>query len=272
MKRLLLPYVLYSLLNFALNVAKVVLLHNNINLIHNLMGIIVQMRGTEFSLGVWFLPLLFLSEALIYPLVLLKKWTQYIFMLVLLGIGFVYSAVIHQVLPWGLDVVPFASFFIWLGYQYKNAISVETIKVPKVLCSFICIVLLMVNIITGRWNNELIGYSVDMYVMRYGNPVLYLITAITGIGFILAICRNLINNLDLNALKYIGQNTLHIYGIHGLVIAIIRAVKEKVIGTNVFETIPEQLLISVAVLAISLCLIYWTRFVSRKVVNWRYQI
>ena len=42
-KRLLPPYILYSLLYFALNVAKVAVLHNNINLIHNLTGIIVQM-------------------------------------------------------------------------------------------------------------------------------------------------------------------------------------------------------------------------------------
>lgn len=107
-KKILLPYILYSLLYFSINVAKSILLDKNINLVHNFLGIFIQMRGTDYSVGLWFLPLLFLSEVFVYLIILQKRKIQILIAHLIIGIGFIYAWYIHKVLPWGIDAVPFA--------------------------------------------------------------------------------------------------------------------------------------------------------------------
>lgn len=62
---MLVPYFGYSVLNFLYNCLQVLVLHKGINLWKNILGIIVQLRGSEYSSGVWFLPLLFLGEEIL---------------------------------------------------------------------------------------------------------------------------------------------------------------------------------------------------------------
>lgn len=52
---------------------QVVLLHKDINLIKALIGIFVQLRGTEYTVGLWFLPLLFITEILVYLIAVQNK-------------------------------------------------------------------------------------------------------------------------------------------------------------------------------------------------------
>lgn len=52
---------------------QVVLLHKDINLIKALIGIFVQLRGIEYTVGLWFLPLLFITEILVYLIAVQNK-------------------------------------------------------------------------------------------------------------------------------------------------------------------------------------------------------
>ena len=268
-KKLLIPYLLYSFLYFLFNAAKVILLHKEINLLHNFLGILIQLRGTDFTVGVWFLPLLFLSEVVVYPLVLCRKRIQVPAFILLLTIGFIYANQVHQVLPWGLDAVPLSSFFIWMGYQYKG-MSLEWFRQKtKVVSILFCLGLLWANIVIGMWNDYRIGDSVDMNSMTYGNPILYVVAAVAGIGFTIILCRDLLDSFEIKPMKCIGQNTLHIYCIHGLVITFIREIREKLIGFGTFTTIVEQLLVSLLVMSICIGLIYCGRVLKSKMARVR---
>lgn len=118
-KRILIPYVGYSLLYLLYDLMQVVLLHKDINLIKTIMGIFVQLRGTEYTVGLWFLPLLFITEILVYLIALQNKNIQIVIMILIALIGFSYASIFKQVLPWGIDAVPIAAIFVWLGYIYK---------------------------------------------------------------------------------------------------------------------------------------------------------
>lgn len=264
-RKILLPYFLYSLMYWMFNAAKVIILHKDINLIHNLLGIIIQLRGTDFTVGVWFLPLLFLSEILVFPLLLQKKRVQIPSIMFLVVIGFIYAIQVHKVLPWGLDVVPFSAFFIWLGFQYKE-FWLNSLKNLSVFVLIpICLALLCINVLAGLWNDNIIGDSVDMYSMTYGNPCLYYIAAFAGIGLVLIVCKDLLDGFEINPMKCIGQNTLHIYCIHGLVISVFRAVTERLFSTYEFSTVLEQCFVSFVVILICLILIYFGKRIKKYI-------
>ena len=95
---------------------QVILLHKYINLVKSFIGIFIQIRGTEYTLGLWFLPLLFITEILEYLFVLQKDKIQIVIMMLIASIGFFYASIFKQVLPWGIDAVPIAMVFVWLGY------------------------------------------------------------------------------------------------------------------------------------------------------------
>lgn len=231
-------------------------------MLHNFLGILIQLRGTDFTVSVWFLPLLFLSEVLVYPLVQRRKRIQIPVFILLLTAGFIYANQVHQVLPWGFDVVPFSSFFIWIGYQYKGMLLGKAQAKTKIVSMLICLGLLCVNIAIGVWNDYQIGDSVDMYSMTYGNPILYITAAVTGIGFMVIICRDVLDSFEIKVMKHIGSITLHIYCIHGLVITIVREIIERLIGSGSFTTGMEQLLVCVMVMSICMGLIYCGRVIK----------
>ena len=105
-------YVGYSLLYLLYDLMQVVLLHKDINLIKALIGIFVQLRGTEYTVGLWFLPLLFITEILVYLIAVQNKKTQIVIMILIALIGFSYASIFKQVLPWGIDAVPIATIFV----------------------------------------------------------------------------------------------------------------------------------------------------------------
>lgn len=252
-KRLLIPYFCYSGVYLAFIVAKVFVLHKNINIAHAFLGVFLQIRGTEYSVGLWFLPLLFLSEIFVYTILNLSKRKQYFAFLMIIIIGFLFANNVNHVLPWGLDVVPISSLFIWIGYTFK---SNECCKKNAVMKYKIIVVgFLLINISMCLLNINVIGKGVDMYYMRYGNPIYYILASIFGILFIVFICKTWLDHINIFILQFIGQNTLHIYCIHGLIIAIIKEVREKICGTDIVFSVMEQMVIASITLLICLVII-----------------
>lgn len=61
---LLLPYLGYSVVTLGYDLLQKFIFGNEVDLLSKMIGIFVQLRGTEYSIGLWFLPLLFLTEVL----------------------------------------------------------------------------------------------------------------------------------------------------------------------------------------------------------------
>lgn len=251
------PYFGYSILYFLYDLMQVILLHKDINLVKAFIGIFIQLRGTEYTVGLWFLPLLFLTEILVYLIVLQNDKIQIVIMILIASIGFSYASVFKQVLPWGIDAVPIAAIFVWLGYIYKNKFIYQFGNLRKYVFFAIFPVLLL-SIFCCNCNITILGTSVDMHKMLYGNPLIYLLAAINGIIFVLLICKMFLDKWNICFLQFVGRNTLHIYCLHGLILPFLK--KSYQIFVNRIEIVDISVILQViiAIITMLICMmIIW---------------
>lgn len=253
-KRILIPYFGYLLLYFLYDFMQVILLHKDINLVKAFIGIFIQIRGTEYTLGLWFLPLLFITEILEYLFVLQKDKIQIVIMMLIASIGFFYASIFKQVLPWGIDAVPIAMVFVWLGYIYKNKFIFK-FEYLKRYGLFIILPVLLLSIFWCNCNVTILGTSVDMHKMLYGNPFIYLLAAIHGILFILLICQIIFDKRDIHFLQFIGGNTLHIYCLHGLILPFLKKGLEIFVNRIEIVNVSVFLQVIIAAVTIFICMI-----------------
>ncbi|HEY3432235.1 MAG TPA: acyltransferase family protein [Rhodocyclaceae bacterium] len=182
-RRLLLPYLLFSMLTYL----PWVLVTRN----HGAdaaLGVEAwrPLIGTLYGIGVdgwlqhnamlWFFPCLFVAH-LVFRVVheLVKGWTQYVMIAVLAGIGYLLSLVLTARLPWGVEIALIALPFYALGQVFAShnawlpraGLSTALLLLLFAALQFACIAL------NGR---------VDMNFISLGNPVLFYLGAVSGIG------------------------------------------------------------------------------------------
>lgn len=271
-KRMLIPYLLYSIIYLVYNFLSVVVLHKDYNLIKNMIGIFLQLRWSEYSLGLWFLPLLFLSEIIVAAVIRLQLSLQFLIIIILTASGFAYAQYVNTPLPWGADAALIVSLFIWLGYISRplifNLDVDETHLVlgkVRILCrrmdiygwigTVAILVLFLLNIFCNKVNMLLLSDCVDMHALRYGNPLLYILAAFSGIGFTLAACHWLLGNKRLGIMSFIGKNTLHIYCLHQLILAFMKKINESLVIEEYIGIVLTDLLMAMMTLALCCCII-----------------
>lgn len=270
---LLVPYLGYSVLNFLYNCLQVSILHKDINLWKNILGIIVQLRGSEYSLGVWFLPLLFLGEEIIALIMFACKKRiiyEYIMVMALTIGGYLYNYYCGSILPWGIDVIHVVVLFLFIGTQLGMKFDYTLRKKVGNIYMFLSMVL-AVNCLTAYMNYKLINANVDLYTETFGNYPLYIIAAISGVVFVLGISV-LMNNLNSRVLSYVGKNTLHIYGMHALIIGVLKKVLEsKVNALSGNEMIIIVIFMTVVTLLACLLAIFTMKKVWRFICQAKYR-
>ena len=170
--------------------------------------------------SLWFLPTLFLSSIAMDLILFLfsRKKSLSNKKLLLIPLFFLIALAIPQDfstenpgIPFGLNILPMALFFMLLGYffqAYKTKISKI---VPKLLRPIICILCLFLLIFFGL-NNHGTNY-VLMAENRYGNLLCFFIAAISGIVASTIISLFIAKKLK-HASKFlalVGNNTLVIF-------------------------------------------------------------
>ncbi|MDO4557333.1 MAG: hypothetical protein Q4B70_19640, partial [Lachnospiraceae bacterium] len=234
-------------LYFAYKYAQVIILHENSNLLKNLLGVIIQIRGTEYSLGLWFLPLLFITELIVALILRIHASFQLPAVLFTTTIGFVYVKVFGRALPWGIDAAFVMTLFVYAGFMVRQIVA-ESIPldrcgiVYKAKCYFqqrilnsnlavvgVIILMLSLNIICNLINIKPLSTGVDMWALRYGNPFLYVFAASFGIAFVVFVCSIGLKNIKINSILFIGQNTLHFYCLHIMVLSIVKKINEWIV-------------------------------------------
>ena len=180
-----------------------------------ILGIAVNLRGHEgFGSIPWFLACLFILEIGGYILLRLSKcvslpeWAFIVIGTVSILIGYLYSAFIHIVLPWGTDIALSMFGFFVFGYVMRG--HRETLEhVMRPSTTIIAAALL----VTATMLNA--QHPVNVYMNTYGNIGCYLVGAFAGIWAILAVCISLDHvpsrGFLLSALTYCGRNTLVFY-------------------------------------------------------------
>lgn len=228
-KSLLIPYILYSIVYIMLEVIKSGLNGNMDETIKYFLRDAFWIRGQQATIGLWFLPLLFLVEVLLMVVYkgIRSKNLRAASVLFITAMGFLYADKIGKALPWGLDAALVVIFFLYAGYVFKQiCLSSWMNGKQKDIFKYaiIGVGLLFVNIIFNNYNMKLIGDNADMYSLRYGNEIIYILSALAGIGFISIVLGYILKNVKSRFWRFMGRNTLHIYCLHGLALMFVRKV------------------------------------------------
>ena len=222
-KRIYVPYLLWSLIYFSLTPR---------NIIYTLYGSHQALKTGNSSL--WFLPCLFLSclimEFIFSMIHKINKYKQlYIYLLIPISI-FVFALCQKFInlklgLPFGLEIVPIAIIFMVLGYLiHQNINKIEQLnKYSKI---FVVIVSIMISL-TCFCNN--VDY-VLMAEARFGNLLLFFICSLGGISLIVlfSLWLSHFDNLIKEILKFIGQNTIIIFAVQKPILALCQKILEAI--------------------------------------------
>lgn len=185
-------------------------------LIKKITGIFVGLRGTEWYCAFWFLLCIFVVYVFMYVIINSARRIKFaVFCLsALLAIGgIVYARVKLPYLPWAIDIALVAVFFTTLGWETKT-LFVNRID-SKLMWLFAA-----GSIGFSLLNYYCSGVSIDMYSNRYGYSVLFILSAVFGISFIIAVSQR-INGRWGGILEHIGKNSLYYYGVNVLTLKIV---------------------------------------------------
>ena len=221
-KSLIIPMVIFSIITIAFDYiyyGMIVGVKSNATkdfIINRMIGIVFQCRKSPYMGLLWFLPALFLICILMYWIIKVAAESTFkIFSIscAFVAIGLVCISLFSTMLPWYVDNSCIALMFFALGYISKKDRWLEKINNKQYLLLFI-----IPNIVSMYLNYKCLGnQSVDLYLNRIGNPLLYLLESISGIFLVVGLFYKVEKN---RCLLYIGRNSLIYYCLLDLMIFI----------------------------------------------------
>lgn len=244
-KSLLVPYILLSILYLLFYIFQNYVFKYDVSILKAALGIIFQIRHSDYTIGLWFFPCLFVTEILFYILLKIcgkSKIKLFIEILISFVIGYIYCRYVDVKLPWAVDASFIAVFFMGLGYIMKDMLN----KIDYRYMAFI-----IINVLFGNLNYKTMWYRCDMYYNWYGNGLFYILSAVSGIIFIISVSK-LINKAAV--LQAIGKNSLYYYGVHKIILDIIAYLISKYYLYN--DTLLSGLCIGTVSLGITIIILY----------------
>ena len=212
---ILVPYFLFYMLLFAKECILVLIGHGSWkNMVKLLIGMVLQMRTTEYGGKFWFLPVLF-GGTLICAITeeFVCKLQKKSIRLICAGISFLGGCasiiLLKKPLLWNLDAAMIAASFMIIGMTAKEKF-LELFTLEKKKCVFLFCVTAIGNISFALWNFWITGRNSDLYWMVIGNPIIYTLASYAGILAItmLAACY------QPKMIAFIGRNSLLYYCLH----------------------------------------------------------
>lgn len=183
-------------------------------------GILIGIRGTPWYCAYWFL--LCICAVYVFMYLLIKSarkmklctpktlvvWLSSI----LLCCGIVYGKLRLPYLPWAIDVAFVSTFFSILGWKSKADFAKKISGKLMWGAAGGSILFCMLNFYYS-------GISIDMYSNRYGYGLLFILAALLGSIFVIAVSQRI--NDKRGIIAHIGKNSLYYYGVNVLVLKIV---------------------------------------------------
>lgn len=211
-KGLLVPYLFIAAVTILCNGFFALLYGREYTILTIIGNYLLQIRYTLL----WFITALFIAEQILFFLYSLIKrknsnylWLIFAFSLMLFFAGYRY--LIGVDLPWNADLALLGASFMCLGkwssttsfFDYTGKLQMTVQMILALSISVIC---------SGL--NLYFHCLVDWYHNQFGNPLLFIISAITGIIFIVRLSEL----FSIKFISWLGANTLCFYGFHRIVI------------------------------------------------------
>lgn len=85
--------------------------------------------------------------------------------------------------------------------------------------------------------------------------MIYLLAAINGIIFVLLICQMFLSEFNMQFLQFVGENTLHIYCLHGLILPFLKKGYHILVNRIKIVDISVVLQVIIAMIAMLICML-----------------
>lgn len=132
-----------------------------------------------------------------------------------------------QRLPFALDTAFVAVLFFAIGYELKNGVLLNRLTTRKSIMWGIgfLIITVLVSCLNGK---------VNIHALTFKNPILYLLGALTGSGFVICLSKVLENSTEKikTLFVYYGKNSLIILGTQSVFIRLFILVENNLFGTE----------------------------------------
>lgn len=234
-KAILFPYFCFALLWVLFCFAKnLIVINSDFNIFRALLSIILPYSGSPGgnAYNLWFLPCLFLSQALIsifiyekflYKVLIGIMWLAYI----VLGVCFTpYFSLLYA--------TAIASVFVWLGFYISNYFLPKVKEKYSKLLAVVTLLGGVLHIACFIVNVFLLGNILDFSVGSFGNFLIYILGALGGSIFCIGI-TNRIKRFFM--LEYIGKNSMVYYALHYEVLAVVSFLVKKFVNADYLTTI-----------------------------------
>ena len=215
-RRLLIPYLLLSILLLLYQYLSHIMLNTEYSIVSGISSVFIPISGRSGTTvyHLWFLPCIFLADMCVYMII--KCYTQKklipiiaVTMVMILAIFFFLHTGIVSV----ISLLPISVFYILLGHRLR--IITENYNTNHVTNCLLSVFLLTLFVYL---NYRLGGGSVDMSSLTLGLWPLYLLSGIAGSLFTISLSQ-LIKHQGF--LSSIGKNSLYYYGLHYEILGII---------------------------------------------------
>ena len=204
---------------------------------------------------IWFLAALALGDIILWIELYLTRGRLLATLLIsitIMSIAFIYYRAGGSTIYWCADVACVAQFFIMLGYLFKKNFERLEQWISSHQSWLLVGLFLIINIIAGFLCIRLSGRQLDMSVGLYGNEFLTIVSALSGIAFIVIICHK----ISTRFLTYLGQNTMIFFAWHSRIIIVACGMLYGAIGLFQENTIISQVLYTATTLIMIMAILY----------------
>lgn len=214
----------------------------------------------SFNNVLWFLPTLFATRIIFFPLHKFLKTKFLILALFIISIlGYLYSILFPFIkLPFGTEtaisvVVFYGAGFIWISNKKAKAFIFKN----KML---IFLFFLIIGSLLSTFDFNMYGHQIDMRLLHLNNYFLFYIDAFAGVFAWIAFSMFLQKN---NFLEYLGKNSLILFAWHTIIFDYLRVAQNLILNKQLFETL--KILIPAIYTAISITIILIVNYLYKKI-------
>ena len=223
-KTILVPWLIFGLFNIILS--HIVTFNSHESITDEIMYMFLQVRGVNDK--IWFLACLFVAFIPFYWIIkkFNKKSILITFFLSLISI--IYCKYMNPsvmpfntvALPWHLQTIFVANFFMCLGYFYKveYEIKLEKYNKMKFIIPLVCLYLLCVYL---NYYYTQTTIAINNYK---SNIIVWYIISIMSILMMIYICKRIKSN---KLIDFVGKNTILYFCLHGKVLSLLETIISK---------------------------------------------
>lgn len=248
-KVLILPYLFFAAFNWVYKLLTQIFAEgiDVMRLLKALAGVVIQLRETEYSCGIWF-PCTFFLVLLVLRLAGRSKRVTAVTAAVSFCLGCAYYSWVRVKLPWAMDIILFAYPFMAAGWLCQKPFRELVEKAGEASWRLLLLAAsFALSVGLALVGYRLSGIRTDMYDMSYGSFLLFLLAGLVGTWFVCLLCKL----VSWKWLLYIGGNSLFFYGIHQVLVNLICRFVPRT--GNLVRDGAATLLVTAATVLICLC-------------------